>query len=284
MQRSKGAACFRPTRRSRDGDANAPADGMRAAWSREHAPHHAHAIRATSCARDTRPSARVNVAGAIAATVALGASFGFIGSMPLAGPASVLVISRSVEHRFRAAILTGLGAAIGEGIYAGVAWWSFTTFLARITALRPWFDAVACVVLVYLGVKFARWVEAPPSAKPRDDDDGRSFLLGLSISALNPTILVTWTAATTTLYATAWVDFAPWMALPFGLGAAAGIASWFGLLVALSARFEDALPRATLRWIVRTIGVALVVMGAYLGVVAARHLLAAHAAHAARRA
>jgi threonine/homoserine/homoserine lactone efflux protein len=222
----------------------------------------------------------MNAAIALVATLSLGFAFGFVGSMPLAGPVSVLVISRSVERRFHAAWLTGLGGAVVEGLYAGVAFWSFTTFLARITALRPWFDAIACVVLLYLGVKFARWVEPPASAKKRKEDDGKSFFLGASVTALNPTILVTWTAATTTLYSTDWVQFAPWMALPFGLGAALGIASWFGVLVTLTKRYQDALPRKALRWIVRGIGVALILMGAYLGSVAVRHFVSA--AHASR--
>ena len=47
---------------------------------------------------------------------------GFIGSMPVAGPVAVLVVSRSLEGRLRDGALIGLGSALAEGAYAFLAY------------------------------------------------------------------------------------------------------------------------------------------------------------------
>ncbi len=203
------------------------------------------------------------------ATASLGSAFGFVGSMPLVGPVAVMVVSRGVQRRYRAAFWTGAGAAVSEGLYAGVAYWAFSTFLTQLRFLRPWFDAAASLLLLFIGLRFARWVDRPSTRGP-DRDDTRSFLAGLSVTALNPTILLTWTGAITTLYSTGWVDFAPSMALWLAVGAALGITAWFGVLVAAVKRYEDQLPRRTIRALVRGIGWLLVVAAGYLAVVAVK--------------
>lgn len=203
-------------------------------------------------------------------TGTLGFAFGFVGSMPLVGPAAVMVVSRGVQGRFRAAFWTGVGAALAEGLYAGVAYWSFSTFLTQVRFLRPWFNAAASLLLLFIGLKFARWVDRPSQTDARMSDDSKSFVAGLSVTALNPTIFLTWTAATTTLYSTGWVDFAPPMAVPLALGAALGITAWFCVLVAAAKRYKDQLPRRAIRALVRGIGWLLVVAAIYLAVVAVK--------------
>ena len=63
--------------------------------------------------------------------------FGFVGSMPLAGPIAILAVARATRGRYGEALRVGLGAAVAEGIYAGIAFWGFTTFLARHAIVVP---------------------------------------------------------------------------------------------------------------------------------------------------
>jgi threonine/homoserine/homoserine lactone efflux protein len=191
-------------------------------------------------------------------------AFGFFGSMPLAGPISLLVVSRAARGEFDDARQIGLGAAMAEALYAGVAFLDFAAFLSRHTFVVPLSHGITAVILVILGVRFAAFV--PQDKSNGGENKAGSLLLGFSISALNPTLLVTWSAAVAFLYSkglgeTHWAS-----AAPFGLGAGAGVALWFTLLVALMRKHEGKVPRARLATVVRALGVALVALGVWSGV------------------
>jgi threonine/homoserine/homoserine lactone efflux protein len=184
-------------------------------------------------------------------------AFGFIGSIPLTGPIAVMVFSQSVQRRYGAAIRIGLGAALAEAIYAAVAFWGFTTFLAHRPLILPISHAVSALVLVLLGVYFLRWKPegGEPSGKERNVT---GFLLGLTISALNPTLLATWSAAVAFLYARQLFTFSEVLALPFGAAAGAGVACWELIFIWLLRRYENHLPRSALTRVVRGMGLLLI--------------------------
>jgi threonine/homoserine/homoserine lactone efflux protein len=202
------------------------------------------------------------VSALVVCAIALG--FGFFGSMPLAGPIAIMVLSRAAEGKLDAAIRIALGAAIAEGIYAGLAFWGFTTFLARHEIVVPISHGVTAVVLVALGVRFVFW-------KLTEKEDRRratagSALLGFTVSALNPTLFVTWSAAVAFLYSKGLREPSAIHAVPFGLCAATGVSLWFVALGWLLKKYEGRLPRKVLTGVVRTLGVALVGLGVWSGV------------------
>ncbi len=199
----------------------------------------------------------------IVAICAIALAFGFFGSMPLAGPVSLAVVSRVARRKYRPAIQIAFGAATAEGIYAGVAFWGFTWLLARHPLVVPISHAATALILVGLGVRFAFW---KPSKEKEEKDPGETFLVGFSLSALNPTLLVTWGAAVAFLYSKGLGHGTKLDALPFGISAAAGVGGWFLLLVAIMHKLEGKLPKRVLRWTIRTLGVGLVVLGAWSGV------------------
>ena len=198
-------------------------------------------------------------------------AFGFIGSMPLTGPVAVLIVSRSIQLQFASAIRIGLGAAVAEALYAGVAFWGFATFLTRHPLILPISHGVSAVVLTAVGIYFLRW-------KPAEDGEGKhrsmssSFLLGFTISAMNPTLLGTWSAATAVLYSRQLVTFTGLLAVPFGLSAGGGVACWEVLLVALVKHFKDRFPRKALTWVVRGMGLLLIAVALWSGVDLVREL------------
>ena len=51
------------------------------------------------------------------AICALALVFGYIGSMPLAGPVAIMALSRAARRKFGEALRVGLGAAVAEGLY-----------------------------------------------------------------------------------------------------------------------------------------------------------------------
>lgn len=197
------------------------------------------------------------------AVCAVALVFGFVGSMPLAGPISIMVVARAARKRFGEALHVGLGAAAAEAIYAGVAFFGFTTILARHPVVVPISHGVTAVVLLALGVRFAFW---KLKEKKEKKHHAGTALVGFTLSAVNPTLLVTWTAAVAFLYSKDLGGESDWAAIPFGLCAGAGVAGWFALLVALLRKYEGKMPRRALTWVVRTLGVVLAGLGVWSGV------------------
>jgi|CZKU01.1.fsa_nt_gi threonine/homoserine/homoserine lactone efflux protein len=191
--------------------------------------------------------------------------FGFVGSMPLAGPIAVMAVSRASRGKYGEAMRIGLGAAAAEGIYAGTAFWGYTTFLARHAIVVPISHGATAFVLVAIGIRFAFW--KPPDANETDaDNKAGSALLGFSVSAINPTLLLSWSAAVAFLYSRGLKEPSPAFALPFGACATAGVGAWFVTLAALLRRYQGKFPRAGLKWFVRVMGLVLVVLGVWSGV------------------
>jgi threonine/homoserine/homoserine lactone efflux protein len=190
--------------------------------------------------------------------------FGFVGSMPLAGPIAILAVSRASQRRFGEALRVGLGAAVAEGLYAGVAFWGFTTFLGRHAIVVPISHGATAVILTGVGARFVFW-------KPTEEENTRenkagTALLGFSVSAVNPTLLLTWSTAVAFLYSRGLQDASPIYALPFGICAAAGIGGWFFTLVAIFKKYGKKVPREAMTWVVRTMGLVLAGLGIWSGV------------------
>jgi threonine/homoserine/homoserine lactone efflux protein len=205
------------------------------------------------------------MAGAVVACV-VAFAFAFLGSMPLAGPIAILTLSRAASGRYGEALRIGFGAAVAEGIYAGLAFWGFATFLPRHALVAPISQGATSVLLAVLGVRFVFW--RPPAengADPRESKAGTAFL-GFSISALNPTLLVTWSAVVAFLYARGVEQSSTVVAIPFGASATVGVAAWFACLVKLLHVFKSKLPVRAFRWVIRIMGVALVAIGIASGV------------------
>jgi threonine/homoserine/homoserine lactone efflux protein len=196
--------------------------------------------------------------------------FGFVGSMPLAGPIAIMSVARASRGKYSEALRVGLGAAVAEGIYASLAFWGFTTFLASHAMVVPVSRAVTAIVLAAIGVRFVFW--RPTADRDVRENKAGTALLGFSVSAINPTLLLTWSAAVAALYSHGLEEAPAIYAIPFGLCAAAGIAAWFVTLAALFKRYGGKLPQAALTWIIRSMGLVLVVLALWSAVKLLRSL------------
>ncbi len=199
-------------------------------------------------------------------TALLGILLGFLGSIPVAGPISLLVLAYGLEGRVRNGLFLALGAALAESMYAYFAFWGFGELLARWPWIEPVSRGLAAVLLITLGVRFLRprprpSLEAHPKAVSPAAGDRRSFLLGLTITAFNPTLIATWLAAVTLLRASNLVDFGAGRALAFAMGVAAGIAAWFSVLLKLLGRYQQRFSRSSQNRMLQTMGAVLVLLG-----------------------
>lgn len=194
----------------------------------------------------------------------LGFAFGFVGSMPVAGPVAILVVGRGIEDRLRSGVYLALGAAIAESAYAYFAYWGFSELLTRYGWIEPLSRALAAVILIALGLRFTL-KHMTPEARPEGADlnvgNKRSFLLGMTITALNPALMATWGAAVTMLHSLDVVVFTQASALPFSIGVCVGISSWFTLLLVLLSRHRGRFQPGTLAKLVRVMGGFLILLG-----------------------
>jgi threonine/homoserine/homoserine lactone efflux protein len=199
----------------------------------------------------------------------VGLLFGFVGSIPVAGPIAILVFGRGLQNRSRSGIYLALGSAVAESAYAYFAFWGFSALEEKYPWMQQGSFGVAALVLIALGLRFATTRSKPDAevvAPPSNVGNKRSFLLGITITALNPTLIVTWTAAVATLRSLHWVSRDVTHALPFSIGVWAGIIAWFSVLLTLLARFKGRFHTSTLDRVVRVMGVVLVGFGLWFAV------------------
>ena len=208
-----------------------------------------------------------------ALAITFGFLFGFLGSLPVAGPIAALVLARALEGRLRAGLALAAGAALAEAGYAALTFWGVSSLIARYPAAVPASRGVAAAILLVLGVLLLRSRPLIPGASAPIDRARGSLLLGFTITALNPTLLVTWTAATGTLAASGWLRLTPTLVAPFAVAVAMGIVAWFVLLIALVGRHQRRLEPRTLRRMLQVTGLALLALAAWLAVGAVRFLL-----------
>jgi threonine/homoserine/homoserine lactone efflux protein len=199
----------------------------------------------------------------------LGFLFGFVGSMPVAGPVAVIVFGRGIEDRGRSALYVAIGSAFAESVYAYLAFWGFSAFLTRYRWIEAVSTAAAALILSGLGLRFMlkrAKPERPADAPPPHVGKKRNFFLGFMLTALNPTLIATWTAAVTTVYSLQIVNFDEHGALPFSLGAMTGIITWFATLLWLLKRFRSIASPRSLNRVLRVMGCFLLLLGVGIAV------------------
>jgi threonine/homoserine/homoserine lactone efflux protein len=198
-----------------------------------------------------------------------GSIMGFVGSMPIAGPVAVLVLERGLIRRGREGLGVAIGAAAAESVYAFLAYWGLGSVLHGSPTLLRASRLVGAGVMITLGIYLATRKSAPPATETDAAPEGRKrrgFLLGLSVTFLNPTIIVSWTMVTATVHSTGWVSPGPVSAVVFALGVGVGIVVWFATLLRLIDRFQSGLRPKTVDRVLNVTGWLVVAIGLTLGV------------------
>lgn len=205
----------------------------------------------------------------MALAVLVGFIFGFLGSIPVAGPLALLVLRLSLNHDARHARYLAAGGALAEGMYVLLAFWGLSAFLDRNPSVLPASRIIGAAICLVLGLVLLRYRPAPPAPGngPRGPVRGRkrSLLGGFLITALNPTFLATWTAALTALHSTGLLALTPARAVPFALGVVLGTVSWFWTLLWLVRHYRERWTPSLVRGIVRGVGAVLIGASAWVG-------------------
>ena len=150
----------------------------------------------------------------------LGGGLAFAGSVPMTGPLALLVLDRIIAAQRRAAIWIALAGALVEGTIATGVAVLLPLVLRHSEAIITRARLTGALVIFAVGITLALRPEVMRSIKT--DRKRQSFAAGFLTTALNPTLLATWTVAVTTLHANGLLHGGTGVGLIFGIGVAAG--------------------------------------------------------------
>ena len=189
---------------------------------------------------------------------------GFIGSMPVAGPTSLLVFHRGMLARYRDGWVIGLGGGLVEGVYCAIAVHAFSILRDSFTSFAPLAKGIGFFLLLALGLYFifARQENAEKTgvAEPSPANWGGQFFVGVSVAALNPTLLLTWSASVAVLHSITNITLHSYNSVAFPASVVLGIVAWFSILLALLRRFRSQFPLSLHHKVIRSVGVLLVIV------------------------
>lgn len=202
--------------------------------------------------------------------------FGFVGSVPVAGPIAVLVLERSLAKRYTDAEGIALGGALAESFYAGAAFLGLGYVVQHYPVVLVAAHIIGAIVLFVVAGVLYRGTDKPPEVdKASVDATGRArgFTLGFSLTAFNPTLLATWSAVAAGAYASLPLVLTTGSAIAFPIGACAGIATWLFTFVRIIKRGGEHLSTAGLRRIRYAMVVFVAAIGCWFAYQAVRDLV-----------
>lgn len=122
---------------------------------------------------------------------------GFILSMPIAGPISILITTNALKGRFRYCSLVSLGASIADFIYVFVAVYGVTRLYSLYMPLIPYIFTVGSLFFFYLAYKIIKTkididhLENKSHLAERiEKREKGAFYTGFMINFLNPTLFI----------------------------------------------------------------------------------------------
>lgn len=130
----------------------------------------------------------ISIAGLIA---------GFVFSMPIAGPISILITTSALKGRFRYCSLVSFGASIADFIYVFVAVYGLTRLYSLYMPLIPYIFAVGSLFFFYLAYKIIKTKididhleDTSHLAEKIEKREKGAFYTGFMINFLNPTLFI----------------------------------------------------------------------------------------------
>ncbi len=122
---------------------------------------------------------------------------GFIFSMPIAGPISILITSNALKGRLRYCILVSIGSFIADFTYVFIAVFGLTKLYSFYRPAIPYIFAVGSLFFFYLGYKIIRTkldienLEDKSHLIEKIQKKGKgAFFTGFMTNFLNPTLFI----------------------------------------------------------------------------------------------
>jgi threonine/homoserine/homoserine lactone efflux protein len=186
-----------------------------------------------------------------------GALVGFAMAVPV-GPVNVLCMRRTLAEGRVAGMVSGLGAAVADGVYGGIAGFGLQFVVQAIFGQQMWFRLFGGAFLCYLG--YRTFMAQPHEQDPKAARNGLlgDFLSTFFLTLTNPTTIISFAA----VFAAAGIadecaDYGS--AALLVLGVTLGSSMWWVVLAGIVGVFRSRFNARGLRWVNRISG--LVVAG-----------------------
>ena len=186
---------------------------------------------------------------------------GFLVGLPIAatpGPMFFLVLRRTLGRGWRGGLVSGMGIATGDGIYATVAAFGISAVINLLVQQRRWIGLIGGLAIVALGMRTL--LRSPLAGSPPRVGEGASaYLSTLGLTLANPPTVLSFLGVFAGLgvhVASGWVPAAALVA-----GVTVGSACWWVLFTAVVAALRTRLSNNVARAIGIVSGLALIVFG-----------------------
>lgn len=126
----------------------------------------------------------------------VGLIVGFIFSMPVAGPISILVTTNALKGRVKFCEMAALGASVADFVYVFAAVFGLTKFYSTYKPVIPYILLAGTLVLLYLGYKISKTKLDLEHFEDKNYLSGKKekggFWTGFMLNFLNPTLFLGW--------------------------------------------------------------------------------------------
>ena len=122
-----------------------------------------------------------------------GLAAGFIIAAPV-GPVNVLCIQRSLEKGWKSGLISGVGAALVDTLYGGIAGFGISLVIQFLLREQFWIRLIGGILLIFLGA--ALYFEKPRSLKhdEKDSSPHSDLVSAFLLTATNPTTVLSFLA------------------------------------------------------------------------------------------
>ncbi|MEO9146386.1 MAG: LysE family transporter [Ginsengibacter sp.] len=128
----------------------------------------------------------------------VGLIVGFIFSMPIAGPISILITSNALKGRIKYCNLATIGASFADFVYVFAAVYGLTKFYASYKPFIPYILLVGTFFLIFLGYKISKTrvdlehIDDKKQFSGKVKKERSGFWTGFLLNFLNPTLFLGW--------------------------------------------------------------------------------------------
>ncbi len=187
-----------------------------------------------------------------------GTACGFLIAAPV-GPVNVLCVQRTIEKGWRSGVLSGLGSALADTIYGGIAGFSISVVIAFLVRQEFWIRLFGGILLIGIGVRY--YFRRPYRLKigkvkgSEHSDYVSTFFLTLT----NPTTVLSFLAVLAALGLGRRREW--YLTMLVVLGIFCGSMLWWLVLASMVHKLRDRFNDRTLLWMNRAGGLAIGTFG-----------------------
>lgn len=157
-----------------------------------------------------------------------GSLIGFSMAIPV-GPVGMLCIQHALRRGLAGGLIAGLGAALADAVYGGMAGFGVSLLSHVITSYQIWFQLMGAVILSILGIRIFKSHPSELETSKSSFSCSRIFFSTFALTLTNPLTLLCFAAVYTSFGITP-SDEAIMPGLMLSLGIMLGAGLWWMLL------------------------------------------------------